>query len=100
MDDAQTLCREYVNWVFVGMEAGGYIADKKREEIHEQLNEIFGADIVSNTLYDLFASIDLPRTPPLHEEWTEVVDKYGKKLLAYLEKHKGKKAAELLEEVT
>ena len=88
------LSKDYIRWVIVGINGGGYTAECKRLEIHEKIEEILGEDKrteINNVLWYLDKQIGFPLND------VEGID--GKRMLAIINKFGGKLFKKLKEKV-
>lgn len=56
MDKLNELCVEYVRWVLIGFNGGGYTSDMHRRDIHDQIGDILHTH--STKLKDTLGRLD------------------------------------------
>lgn len=81
------LSRMYVNWIFAGYGGGGYIADKNRVEVHEDIAEKLGVEPeeLDYLLSNLDRWIGLPLDVSMSPSFIRIVHEYGDRLEKLLE---------------
>jgi len=83
-EELKELCKDYVNWVMVMQNGGGYTAEVNRTKIHEKIHEL--SNITGDILYHITSRLDEEVGLPVDVShlgagsWKMMINKCGLKL--------------------